>query len=82
MGAHLGDSGECAFTEQTDRELVCIVAKAPTFSDHSHRISRCRLGGGSAPRAAVGCGPYSVRTCAHGRVFECLQLFGSETCLC
>ena len=35
MGAHLVESGGCPFTEQTDPELVCIVAKAPASSDRS-----------------------------------------------
>ena len=49
MGAHLGESGGCPFTEQTDRKVACIIAKASASTDRSFRISQLPLGAGSAP---------------------------------
>ena len=33
MGAYLGESRRCPFTEQTDRKLVCIIARASAVTD-------------------------------------------------
>ena len=41
--------GGCPFTEQNDRQLVCIIAKASASTDRSFRVSPCPLGAGSAP---------------------------------
>ena len=49
MGAHLGESGGYAFTEQADRELVCLFAKASAYTDRSLCTSPRSLGAGSAP---------------------------------
>ena len=37
------------FTEQTDRKLVRIVAKASASTDRGFRVSPCPLGAGTAP---------------------------------
>ena len=48
MGAHLGESGGCPFTEQADRELVCLIPKAASNTDRSLCFSSRSLGAGSA----------------------------------
>ena len=47
MGAQ-GESGRCPFTEQADRELVCLIARASAFTDRRFDVSSCPLGAGSA----------------------------------
>ena len=53
MGALLGESSGCPFTEQADRRLVCITTEAPALRPQSSRqfmplrnwicsVSRCR----------------------------------------
>ena len=44
MGAHLGESGRCSFTEQTDRKLVRIVADTSASTEPSLRVNPCPLG--------------------------------------
>ena len=48
MGTHLGESGGCPFTEQTDRKLLRITANACASTDVPSRswicsVSSCRL---------------------------------------
>ena len=44
MGAYLGKSNGCPFTEQADRKLVCLFAKASFYTDRSVGISSHSLG--------------------------------------